>query len=173
MSELSESYSNSSNKIAKSQLFHIWKKSRMMYEMIKEDSELEDWVKRNIAEAYEKIDAALQFSEYEKIFPEKREEIEESDKEKNNYLTNEDKRYPVPVSQETGDEFITRCILDANMKKRYPVQGDRFAACMSIYNEEKQDAQQGLNRNPGEKFEDPMEPRDGIDLPDPERPILP
>jgi len=159
---------NNSNKIVKSQLFHIWKKARLMYDMVKDETILEDWVKKSIFDAYENIDQALQYAEYEKIFPNQEDLKELGDKEKNNYLSNEDKRYPTPVSQETGDQFMTRCILDANMKKRYPVQGDRFAACMSIFNEKKDEAP----INPGEKFEDPMEVKEPDQI-DPVKPLLP
>ena len=154
MSEISESNSNP-NKIIKSQLFHIWKKARVMYEMVKDDTELEDWVRKSVNEAYENIDKALQY-----------------EKSKNNYLSNQDKRYPTPAAQESGDQFVTRCILDANMKKRYPIQGDRFSACMSIFNEKKNDTSEDLHNNPGEKFEDPMEVKDP-ELPDPVKPLLP
>ncbi len=171
MSEISESNSNP-NKIIKSQLFHIWKKARVMYEMVKDDTELEDWVRKSVNEAYENIDKALQYSEYEKMFPTQKEEAEEDEKSKNNYLSNQDKRYPTPAAQESGDQFITRCILDANMKKRYPIQGDRFSACMSIFNEKKNDTSEDLHNNPGEKFEDPMEVKDP-ELPNPVKPLLP
>jgi len=174
MSDISESnsYSNSNdNKKVKSELFHIWKKARVMYETVKDDSKMEDWVKKNITKAYELIDEAMRYSEYEKIFPNS-EEKEESEGDKNNFLSNEDKRYPTPAAQETGDEFITRCILDANMKKRYPIQGDRFSACMSIYNDKKNDVSEDLHNNPGEKFEDPMLTKDP-ELPSPVKPLLP
>ena len=91
-----------------------------MYEMVKDDTNLEDVVRKNVAEAYEAIDRALQYLEYEKIFPNKTEEAEEDEKSKNNYLSNQDKRYPTPAAQESGDQFITRCILDANIPERYP-----------------------------------------------------
>ena len=173
MSNISESNLNkNSNKVIKSQLFHIWKKARVMYEMVSDDTNLDDLVRKNIGAAYENIDQALQYVEYEKIFPNKKEEDEESDLDKNNYLSNQDKRYPTPSAQETGDQFITRCILDANMKKRYPVQGDRFSSCMSIYNQNKDNVSEDLSNNPGEKFEDPMEVK-SPELPDPIKPLLP
>ena len=100
----------------------------------------------------------------------KKEEEEGGDEGKNNFLSNQDKRYPVPVNSESGDQFVTRCILDGNMKKRYPVQSDRFQACMNVFNQSRQ--QEPAHDNPGEKFEDPMEPKK-IDLPDPEKPIRP
>ena len=170
MSEVSESnsMSDNSNKKIKSELFHIWKKARVMYDMVKEESNLESWLKNNINQAYELIDEAIRFVEYNEMFPEKKEEKTESEKDKNNFLSNQDKRYPVPASQESGDQFVTRCILDANMKKRYPVQSDRFAACMSVYNDNKENE----FSNPGEKFEDPMEVK-GPKIPDPIKPILP
>ena len=168
MSEISESNTNNTNKILKSELFHVWKKARLMYDMIKDDTELEGWVKKSIDDAYDNIDKALQYMEYSNMFPEKKDESLPDEKSKNNYLSNEDKRYPTPAAQENGDQFMTRCILDANMKKRYPVQGDRFAACMSIYNNEKDSP----SDNPGEKFEDPMEVKDP-ELPNPVKPLLP
>lgn len=170
MSDISESNhmsdSGNTNKKVKSELYHIWKKARVMYDMVKDDSELEGWVKNNIAQAYDLIDQAMRYSEYEQMFPEKEEEPPES--EKNNFLTNEDKRYPTPTVQESGDQFVTRCILDANMKKRYPVQGDRFAACMSVYNKNKDTP----SDNPGKKFEDPMQVKEAP-IEDPVKPLLP
>lgn len=159
---------SNSNKIIKSELFHLWKKARLMYDMVKDDTELEGWVKNSINEAYDNINKALQYMEYNEIFPDKKDDSGIDEKSKNNYLSNEDKRYPTPAAQETGDQFMTRCILDANMKKRYPVQGDRFAACMSIYNDKKEES----SNNPGEKFEDPMQVKDP-ELPDPVKPLLP
>ena len=93
---------------------------------------------------------------------------DECEEEKNTFLTKQHKRYPPPTAQESGDQFMTRCILDANMKKRYPVQGDRFAACMSIYNENKDTP----SENPGEKFKDPMQVKEDP-INDPIKPLLP
>lgn len=157
-------------KKVKSELFHIWKKARLMYDMINENREIDDFVKKNITSAYDAIDQSIRYIEYEEIFPAKKEEEEGGDEGKNNFLSNQDKRYPVPVNSESGDQFVTRCILDGNMKKRYPVQSDRFQACMNVFNQSRQ--QEPAHDNPGEKFEDPMEPKK-IDLPDPEKPILP
>lgn len=159
------------NKIIKSELYHLWKKSRIMYDMIKDDSDLQDWQKKNIQQARDLLDKVLMYSEYDQMFPEKKDESEE-DQQENNFLSNQDKRYPVPAAQESGDQFITRCILDANMKKRYPVQGDRFSACMNIFNQRKDNIQEDLHNNPGEKFEDPMQTKDP-ELKDPIKPILP
>jgi hypothetical protein len=162
---------NYNNKIIKSELYHLWKKSRIMYDMIKDDRDLQDWQKKNIQQARDLLDKALMYSEYDNMFPERKdEEIDEP--AKNNFLSNEDKRYPTPAAQESGDQFVTRCILDANMKRRYPVQGDRFSACMTLFNENKNNVSEDLHNNPGEKFEDPMETKDP-DLKDPVKPILP
>ena len=162
---------NYNNKIIKSELYHLWKKSRIMYDMIKDDGDLQDWQKKNIQQARDLLDKALMYSEYDNMFPERKEE-EDNETDKNNFLSNEDKRYPTPAAQESGDQFVTRCILDANMKRRYPVQGDRFSACMTLFNENKNNVSEDLHNNPGEKFEDPMETKDP-DLKDPVKPILP
>lgn len=161
---------NNINKKLKSELFHVWKKARVMFDSIKDDSVVDDWVRKNVTAAYELIDEAMRYYEYEKIFPKK--EDQEPEDGKNNFLSNEDKRYPVPAAQENGDEFITRCILDGNMKKRYPIQGDRFSACMVIYNENKENISEDLHNNVSEKFHDPMESSDP-ELPEPVKPVLP
>jgi len=166
MNEDSKSSINESNKKSKSELFHIWKKSRVMYEMFSDSFSCEDWVRKNIAQAYELVDKALAYCEYQKIFPEK--ESAENQGE-NNFLSNDDRRYPVPAESESGDQFVTRCIYDPNMRKRYPVQADRFSACMSIFNENqptKEDAEHY------KKFDDPMQKQEE-DLPDPQKPIMP
>ena len=168
MKEKSQSNSQDLNKICKSELFHIWKKARLLYDSVSEDTKMEDWVRKNITKAYDLIDQSLRYSEYEKIFP--KQDEQRSEEQTNNFLSNEDKRYPTPVSAETGDQFITRCILDANMKKRYPVQGDRFSACMSIYHENNQGEKS--HSNPGEKFKDPMLKQED-ELDDPIKPLLP
>jgi hypothetical protein len=54
------------------------------------------------------------------------------------------------------------------MKNRYPVQSDRFQACMTIFNEKKQIT----HSNPGEKFEDPMKKKEDDDI-NPVKPLLP
>ena len=136
--------------------------------MITEEKDLHDSVKKNITSAYEAIDESIRYIEYDEIFPNKKEETREDNE--NNFLTNQDKRYPVPVNSESGDQFVTRCILDANMKKRYPVQSDRFQACMQVFNSTKD--QPNLSRNPGEKFEDPMNPN-SPEINDPVKPLLP
>ena len=64
---------------------------------------------------------------------------------------------------------MTRCLTDANMCQRYPEQSDRFTACMLIYNDSKS---KPLTDAPGEKFEDPMAPKEEA-LRDPQKPILP
>jgi len=170
--QINESKAESSQiyKKVKSELFHIWKKARLMYDMLSEDKPIEELVKKNVYSAYEAIDESLRYIEYESIFPKKEETIEKEE-DKNNFLSNEDKRYPVPVDTESGDQFITRCILDANMKARYPVQSDRFQACMRVFTETKEKGGVDHN-NPGEKFKDPMQPK-APEINDPERPILP
>lgn len=164
--ENSSADTNFNNKKVKSELFHIWKKARVMYDMIKDDQELETWQKNNIRQAHDLLNETATYTEYQKIFPAEKEV--DSDENKNNFLSNQDKRYPVPVEQENGDQFITRCILDANMKNRYPVQSDRFQACMNIFNEQKQIP----HSNPGEKFEDPLNKKQEDNI-DPTKPLLP
>ncbi len=154
-------------KMVKSELYHVWKKARMLYDMINVEN-CPDWAKVNIRQAHDLIDEAMRYEEYSNLFPEKVEEDDESSK--NNFLTNEDKRYPTPSASESGDLFVTRCILDANMKKRYPVQADRFSACMLIYSD-KSNAPSDHD-NPGEKFDDPMNPVQS-DIDEPEKPMLP
>ena len=166
--EMNETKADSSYKKVKSELFHIWKKARLLYDMITEEKDLHDSVKKNITSAYEAVDESIRYIEYDEIFPNKKEESQEDNE--NNFLTNQDKRYPVPVNSESGDQFVTRCILDANMKKRYPVQSDRFQACMQVFNSTK--GQPNLSRNPGEKFEDPMNPN-SPEINDPVKPLLP
>ena len=169
MSE-SSAENNYNSKIIKSELYNIWKKARIMYDLVKDDKDLQDWQKSSIRQAGELMDKVLMFSEYDQMFPDKKQE-NESENGENNFLSNEDKRYPTPASQETGDQFITRCILDANMKKRYPVQGDRFSACMSIFNNKTNQPGESSD-NPGEKFEDPMKIKED-DPKSPTKPLLP
>ena len=47
------------SKVVKSELYHIWKKARIMYDMMQDDSELEDWVKNKIRESYEALDGMV------------------------------------------------------------------------------------------------------------------
>ena len=155
-------------RMTKSVLFHIWKKARVMYDMVQEDDELETWVKNKVREAHDALDEAMRYTEYNKTFPAER---EKDDGGPNNYLSNEDKRYPTPTATETGDQFVTRCIQDANMKKRYPESSDRFMSCMIIYNDVVE-SEKKLSQNPGEKFNDPMQPKDENPI-EPEKPILP
>jgi len=157
------------SKKTKSELYHIWKKARLLFEKMSDDSETEVWVKKNIMDAHDLLDEAYRWIEYEELIPTKK-EGGEPEADKNNFLTNQDKRYPVPVAGENGDKFITRCILDANMKKRYPVQGDRFNACMIVFNEKKDTPADPSS--PGEKFEDPMAPSDP-EIEEPVKPLLP
>jgi hypothetical protein len=159
----------------KSNLFQAAKKAQKIFEYLDSNQEvLQEWMKENIISACESLDNVCQAMEYEIAYPTSvevdlpPEEItEESQKENNNFLTNEDKRFPLPQEAENGDQFIGRCISDPNMKNRYPEQSDRFMACMIILNS----APENSNNNPGEKFEDPMQVKEQ-DL-DPQKPILP
>ena len=155
-------------RVTKSELFHIWKKTRTMYDMVQEDDQLEGWVKNKVREAHDALDEAMRYTEYDKTFPS---ETEKEDDTENNYLSNQDKRYPTPSATETGDQFVTRCIQDANMKQRYSQPGDRFAACMIIFNDTVK-SEKPLSQNPGEKFIDPMAPSQP-DIEDPDKPMLP
>jgi septal ring factor EnvC (AmiA/AmiB activator) len=110
--EMNETKADSSYKKVKSELFHIWKKARLLYDMITEEKDLHDSVKKNITSAYEAIDESIRYIEYDEIFPNKKEETREDNE--NNFLTNQDKRYPVPVNSESGDQFVTRCILQVS-----------------------------------------------------------
>jgi len=92
---MNETRADSSYKKVKSELFHIWKKARLLYDMITEEREIHDSVKKNITSAYEAIDESIRYIEYEDIFPSKQEQVQEDNE--NNFLTNQDKRYPVPV----------------------------------------------------------------------------
>lgn len=145
----------------KSKLFQAAKKAQSIFEYI--DSNplvLEEWMKSNIISSCDDLEQVCQSIEYDMAYPVKTESLppddldEESQKQENNYLSNEDKRYPVPQSAENPDQFMGRCVQDANMKNRYPEQSDRFMACMLILN----NAPENKNDNPGEKFEDPMSP---------------
>jgi hypothetical protein len=107
--ESTADYGNVSRK-TKSELFHIWKKARYMYDMVGDDEAMETWVKDKIRVAYEALDEASRYTEYDQMFPSK---DSEEPKEENNFLSNEDKRYPTPVISESGDQFIGRCITDA------------------------------------------------------------
>jgi hypothetical protein len=156
----------------KSQLYQIAKCAQNMFEILDDERQLEGWMRSEILSCYDGIEKVYKYAEYDKAFPSKDapsppEVIEEEQKENNNYLTNEDKRYPVPQGAETGDGFVGRCIEDPNMKNRYPEQSDRFMACMLIWN----DAPSNEEDNPGKKFEDPM--RSQEPMPEPDRPILP
>ena len=154
-------------RLTKSELFHIWKKARIMYDMVQEDEELETWVKNKVRQAHDALDEAMRYTEYDKTFPAEKED----DTDSNNYLSNEDKRYPTPSATETGDQFVTRCIQDGNMKQRYPESADRFMACMIIFNDTVEGGKP-LSQNPGEKFEDPMAPSEP-EINDPDKPLLP
>jgi hypothetical protein len=156
----------------KSQLYQIAKCAQGLFELLQEEDVLEGWVKQRIMTSYDQIEEAFKYVEYEKLYPSKLppelpSTDEESQRENNNFLSNEDKRYPTPSEGESGDGFMGRCISDSNMKNRYSEQSDRFMACMLIYNNAPEEA----TENPGEKFEDPMVKEE--ELLDPQKPILP
>ena len=157
----------------KSQLYQMAKCAKGLFELLEDADDVEDWIREGIMSSYDQIEKIYKYIEYEKTFPRTQEsplpEIEEEQKENNNFLTNEDKRYPTPMEGEVGDQFVGRCIQDPNMKNRYGDQADRFMACMLIWNNEPYDAEKA--NNPGEKFEDPMSPTE--EVVDPVKPILP
>jgi hypothetical protein len=163
---------SSALRVYKSHLYQIAKCAQSMFEILEDESQLEGWMKSEILSCYDGIEKVYKFAEYDKAFPTEEtspipEVSEEEQKEGNNYLTNEDKRYPVPQGAETGDGFVGRCIQDPNMKNRYPEQSDRFMACMLIWN----DSPENEVDNPGKKFEDPMTSAEPV--PEPSKPILP
>ena len=158
----------------KSQLYQMAKCAQGLFELIEDNEELEDWVRQDILSAYNQIEKVFKHVEYEKAHPRLIEDplpevTEEEQRENNNFLSNEDKRYPTPMEAEDGDQFMGRCIVDPNMKGRYPEQADRFMACMLIWNQNPYDANEP--NNPGEKFDDPMVPEDTPA--EPVKPILP
>ena len=87
MSE-SSAENNYNNKIVKSELYNIWKKARIMYDLVKDDEDLQDWQKSSIRQAGELMDKVLMFSEYDQMFPDKKKESE-NDNGENNFLSNE------------------------------------------------------------------------------------
>ena len=164
--------SDSELRMYKSHLYQIAKCAQSMFEILESESQLEAWMKSEILSCSDGIEKVYKFAEYERAFPGPKENVlpsvdEESQKEDNNFLTNEDKRFPVPQEAETGDGFIGRCIEDPNMKNRYPEQSDRFMACMLILNNRPENEED----NPGKKFEDPMGPGE-VEV-NPDKPILP
>lgn len=165
-----ESSASNEVRMYKSNLFQASQNAQKIFDYLSEGVELEEWMKSHIVSASEELNQVRQSLEYDKAYPEKNDptpNTEEDGGGENNFLSNEDKRYPVPQEAEGGDQFMGRCIADANMKKRYPVQSDRFMACMLILNSNVENPAD----NPGEKFEDPMNPEE--EILDPDRPIMP
>lgn len=162
-------------RLHKSALYKACQDAQALYDIIGDEDVLDEWVAEQITVSTEALETVLKFVEYEKMFPVIPDPdpavTEESQKDENNYLSNEDKRYPTPMEAENGDGFISRCIVDPNMKTRYSEQSDRFMACMLIW---KEVGKPGANKvdNPGEKFEDPMELKEE-ELKDPSKPVLP
>jgi hypothetical protein len=162
------------SRMYKSQLYQLAKCAKGLFELIEDGDEIEDWARQGILSSYKQIEEIFKHIEYEKAHPRVVEDplpevSEEEQKENNNFLSNEDKRFPTPMEGESGDQFIGRCILDPNMKGRYVEQSDRFMACMIVWNQV-QPEEDGAN-NPGEKFEDPMVVEE-VEL-NPSKPILP
>jgi hypothetical protein len=162
-------------RLHKSALYKAAKDAQALYDLIADDEMLEDWVAENIRVATETLETVLKYVEYEKLFPAVPEPDpminDENQKEENNYLSNEDKRFPTPMEAESGDGFVSRCLIDGNMKNRYSEQTDRFMACMLIWKEVGKPGS-GEVDNPGEKFEDPMKVGEE-ELRDPAKPVLP
>jgi hypothetical protein len=100
----------------KSKLFQAAKKAQQIFEYLNPDSVeiLEEWMKSSIISACDDLEKVCQSLEYEMAYPSKEqvtpepEDNEQERKENNNYLTNEDKRYPVPQEAESGDQFMGR-----------------------------------------------------------------
>lgn len=159
----------------RSALYKACQDSKALYDLIGDEDVLEDWVAEQIMVSTEMLETVLKYVEYDKMFPPvpppSEPASEDEQKEDNNYLSNDDKRFPTPMEVENGDSFVSRCIVDPNMKNRYPEQSDRFMACMLIW---KEVGKPGANEvdNPGEKFEDPMDvEREEVTVPS--RPVLP
>lgn len=157
----------------KSQLYHMAKCAQGLFELLEDGDDLDDWAREGIMSSFELIEKVYKYIEYEKAFPSNSHPPLPGDEgdslHDNNFLTNEDKRYPTPMEAEVGDQFVGRCIQDPNMKNRYEDQADRFMACMLIWNQQPYDPSK-VN-NPGEKFEDPMSSVEHE--PSPIKPILP
>ena len=62
------------SKKSKSELYHIWKKARSLFEKIASDNDVEDWVKKNIMQAHDLIDEASRWIEYQELLPERKQE---------------------------------------------------------------------------------------------------
>ena len=162
-------------RLHKSALYKACQDAQALYDLIDDEEMLDEWVAEQIRVSTETLETVLKYVEYEKMFPAIPDPQpiinEEEQKEENNYLSNEDKRYPTPMEAENGDGFISRCIIDPNMKNRYPEQSDRFMACMLIWKEVGKPGAKEVD-NPGEQFEDPMKaPQEEIT--DPAKPVLP
>lgn len=157
------------SRMYKSSLFKAAQHAQKIFDYLGEGIELEEWMKGQVLSACEELSAVCESMEYNKAYPENVENLPDPANQENNFLSNEDKRYPLPQEAESTDQFMSRCIYDANMKNRYPEQSDRFMACMLILNSPIENNAE----NPGEKFEDPMDPKkEDIEL-DPVKPVLP
>lgn len=162
------------SRMYKSQLYQMAKCAQGLFELIEDGEDVDDWVRQGILSSYKQIEEIFKHVEYEKAHPRVvdnplPEVGEEEQKENNNFLSNEDKRFPTPMEGESGDQFVGRCIVDPNMKNRYVEQSDRFMACMLVWNQNPYEEDE--TNNPGEKFEDPMVTEE-VEV-QPVKPILP
>lgn len=169
--DLSKAEDNNESRMYQSQLFQTAKKAQQIFDYINSGIELQEWMKSHVVSAFEDLNTVCQNMEFDMAYPKQVDSLpdeKQDEKQENNYLSNEDKRYPAPQSSENGDDFMSRCIADPNMKNRYAEQSDRFLACMLIW----QSPPENIADNPGEKFSDPMQPKDEAPV-EPEKPILP
>ncbi len=169
--EVSSAEDGNEIRMYQSQLFQTAKKAQEIFDYINGGAKVDEWMKASIVSAFEDLSKVCQNMEFEMAYPTEVESLPEEtqdEKQDNNYLSNEDKRYPVPQAAESGDAFMGRCIADPNMKNRYPEQSDRFLACMLIW----QNPPENSIDNPGEKFDDPMQPAKESPI-EPDKPILP
>ena len=155
----------------KSQLYKMAQCAQKIFESLNSGDQIEEWMKQSILSAYDGVEKVSSYIEYNSSFPKVEDPLaplEDDPKQNNNYLTNEDKRFPVPQEAEGGDDFVGRCISDPAMKGRYPQQSDRFMACLLIYNKNIENEA----NNPGVLFEDPMQKQEAAPI-EPDKPILP
>ncbi len=155
----------------KSQLYKMAQCAQKIFESLNSGDQIEEWMKQSILSAYDGIEKVSSYIEYNSSFPKVEDPLaplEDDPKQNNNYLTNEDKRFPVPQEAEGGDDFVGRCISDPAMKGRYPQQSDRFMACLLIYNKNIENEA----NNPGVPFQDPMQKQEAAPI-EPDKPILP
>ena len=54
---------------------------------------------------------------------------------------------PKPRSNESEDDFVSRCMGDETMKDEYPAQGQRLAVCFNTYKEHNKCAQSSTTKS--------------------------